>query len=56
MRTADPRRHVGLVTALSKPGQPLAVDAPTATINNSDWFEPDATATNTRGVPQYGWF
>ena len=48
--TTDPRRHVGLVTALSKPGQPLAVDAPTATINNRDWFKQSGKPQETRGA------
>ncbi|MFS3130658.1 zeta toxin family protein [Nocardioides sp. Bht2] len=30
--------HIELLRALSKPGECLAVDAPTATIKNPDWF------------------
>jgi len=35
-------RHVEIIRALSQPGQPLAPDAPTASIYNPAWFDLDA--------------
>jgi hypothetical protein len=36
--TAELERHLDQVRALSKPGQALVAEAPTATVNNSAWF------------------
>ncbi|GAB3186272.1 hypothetical protein GCM10027060_26650 [Nesterenkonia halophila] len=40
-------QHIQTITDFSKPGQPLAADAPTATINNPEWFRRD-TKTGAR--------
>lgn len=38
MAEEAPTDHIQRIVDLSRPGQPLTADAPTATINNPDWF------------------
>jgi len=50
VRDSEIREHIELIRSLSKPGKPLTADAPTATINNPEWFVRRAVAPARRNL------
>lgn len=49
MSPEDTARHIALIRELSRPGGPVAKDAPTATFNNPQWWRQGAGRPRARG-------